>query len=96
MDIWKHKPGDVVRAHIKLLRDYFHRCNMYFKLDRSYEELKASTKQASAYKQAIEVCEAHAADSSPAHKPHETYTDGWLDACNEIKWAIEALEKGGK
>jgi len=27
--------------HIRLLRDYFHRCNMYFELDRSYEKLRS-------------------------------------------------------
>lgn len=39
----------------------------------------------------IKIAEEHAADTKPSFKPFEdTYLDGWLDASNEIGWAIRA------
>lgn len=29
-------------------------------------------------------------DCPDDHKPHEGYEDGWLDACNTVKWHLEA------
>ena len=49
--------------------------------------------QADAFERAVKVCKTHAEDTSPPQKQYEDYTDGWLDACNEVKWEIEALAK---
>ena len=39
----------------------------------------------------IKIAEDHAADKTPAFKAYEnTFLDGWLDASNEIGWAIRA------
>lgn len=44
---------------------------------------------------AIEIIKDFQNDDVPPCKYYEdTYADGWMDACNEILWAIEAeLEK---
>ena len=35
--------------------------------------------------------------SDPTYKDYENnYKDGWIDACNEITWAIEAMKDGIK
>ena len=39
----------------------------------------------------IKVAERHASNKSPPYKDHEdNYLDGWLDASNEIGWAIRS------
>lgn len=40
----------------------------------------------------IKIIEEFREDKNPPHKEYEnTYADGWLDACNEILWAIQDL-----
>ena len=44
---------------------------------------------------AVEIIKDFQSDDVPSCKYYEdTYADGWMDACNEILWAIETeLEK---
>ncbi len=46
--------------------------------------------------QAIDVCIEISADflkEEPEFKNYEdTYMDGWLDACNEMSWAMEKMK----
>ena len=43
-------------------------------------------------KQIIEIIQEHQQDKNPPYKQHEdTYMDGWLDACNQILWAVREL-----
>ncbi len=37
----------------------------------------------------IAICRDFLGDDDVPRKPHETYLDGWQDACNEIMWSIE-------
>lgn len=42
-------------------------------------------------KEAIKIIKDFQSDDVPPCKAYEdTYADGWIDACNEILWAIEA------
>jgi hypothetical protein len=42
----------------------------------------------------LEIVEQFRAEQNPPHKEYENnYNDGWLDACNEIYYAIEKENK---
>lgn len=40
----------------------------------------------------LEIIKDHQQDKNPPYKQYEdTYLDGWLDACNQILWAVKEL-----
>ena len=61
-----------------------------FNPDNRQEWIPLYTHPAKTLTEAIKIIKDFQSDDVPPCKSYEdTYADGWIDACNEILWAIE-------